>query len=87
MTTDADVFAALLRKDLGTFVWKSFLTVLPGTRYLQNWHASNLFVVGGSAYPQNAGHNPTGTIGALAYWSANAITTKYLKSPGPLVHA
>jgi gluconate 2-dehydrogenase alpha chain len=56
-------------------------------RYLQNWEASNLFVVGGSAYPQNAGHNPTGTVGALAYWSAHAITTQYLKSPGPLVHA
>ncbi len=56
-------------------------------RYLQNWNASNLFVMGGAAFPQNAGHNPTGTIGALAYWSAHAITTQYLKSPGPLVHA
>ena len=56
-------------------------------RYLQNWQASNLFVVGGSAYPQATGHNPTCTIGALAYWSAHAITTQYLKSPGPLVHA
>jgi gluconate 2-dehydrogenase alpha chain len=56
-------------------------------RYLQNWQASNLFVVGGSAYPQATGHNPTCTIGALAYWSANAITSQYLKSPGPLVHA
>jgi hypothetical protein len=26
-------------------------------------------------------------VGALAYWSAEAIVTKYLKSPGPLVHA
>jgi gluconate 2-dehydrogenase alpha chain len=26
-------------------------------------------------------------VGALAYWSAKAITEKYLKSPGPLVHA
>jgi len=24
---------------------------------------------------------------ALAYWSAHAITTQYLKSPGPLVQA
>jgi gluconate 2-dehydrogenase alpha chain len=56
-------------------------------RYLQNWQASNLFVVGGSAYPQATGHNPTCTIGALAYWSANAITGQYLKKPGPLVHA
>lgn len=56
-------------------------------RYLQTWDVSNLFVMGGAAFPQNAGHNPTGTIGALTYWSAQAITTRYLKSPGPLVHA
>jgi gluconate 2-dehydrogenase alpha chain len=28
-----------------------------------------------------------GLAGALAYWSANAIRTAYLKSPGPLVRA
>jgi gluconate 2-dehydrogenase alpha chain len=56
-------------------------------RYLQSWEASNLFVMGGAAFPQNAGHNPTGTIGALTYWSALAITSQYLKSPGPLVSA
>ena len=28
-----------------------------------------------------------GLVGALDYWSANAITTQYLKSPGPLLHA
>jgi gluconate 2-dehydrogenase alpha chain len=31
--------------------------------------------------------NPTGTVGALAYWAAEAITTKYIKSPGALVPA
>ena len=56
-------------------------------RSLQCWEASNLFVMGGAAFPQNAGHNPTGTIGALTYWSAQAITSQYLKSPGPLVPA
>ena len=56
-------------------------------RYLQNWDASNLFVMGGAAFPQNPGYNPTGTFGALAYWSAEAITSQYLKSPGPLVPA
>ena len=30
--------AALLRIDLQSFVWKSFLTILPGTTYLPNWH-------------------------------------------------
>jgi gluconate 2-dehydrogenase alpha chain len=54
-------------------------------RYLQAWSADNLFVVGGSVMPQQAGYNPTGAIGALAYWSADAITTRYLKSPGPLI--
>ena len=56
-------------------------------RYLQAWDADNLFVMGASTFPQNASYNPTGLIGALAYWSARAITTTYLKSPGPLVHA
>jgi gluconate 2-dehydrogenase alpha chain len=56
-------------------------------RYLQSWDVPNLFVIGASAFPQNAGYNPTGTVAALAYWSAAAIRTRYLKSPGPLVHA
>ncbi len=56
-------------------------------RYLQNWDASNLFVMGGAVFPQNAGHNPTCTIGALTYWAAKAITEQYLKAPGPLVRA
>jgi gluconate 2-dehydrogenase alpha chain len=56
-------------------------------RYLQSWDVSNLFVMGGAVFPQNAGHNPTATIGALACWSAKAITEQYLKAPGPLVRA
>ena len=55
-------------------------------RYLQSWDVSNLFVMGASAFPQNAGYNPTGTLAALAFWSAAAIRDQYLKSPGPLVH-
>jgi len=46
---------------------------------------SNLFVVGASAFPQNAGYNPTDTVGALAYWAADAIKNRYVKRPGPLV--
>ena len=53
--------------------------------FLQSWDVSNLFVTGASAFPQNAGYNPTGTVAALAYWSAAAITGRYLKNPGPLV--
>jgi len=56
-------------------------------RYLQSWDVPNLFVMGASAFPQNAGYNPTGTVAALAYWSAAAIRNQYLKNPGPLVHA
>jgi gluconate 2-dehydrogenase alpha chain len=56
-------------------------------RYLQSWDVPNLFVLGASAFPQNAGYNPTLTVGALAYWAAAAIRTKYLKSPGRLVDA
>jgi gluconate 2-dehydrogenase alpha chain len=55
--------------------------------YLQSWDVPNLFVQGATAFPQNAGYNPTDTVAALAYWSAAAIRSKYLKNPGPLVHA
>jgi len=56
-------------------------------RYLQSWDVPNLFVLGASAFPQNAGYNPTLTVGALAFWTADAIRNKYLKSPGSLVNA
>jgi len=56
-------------------------------RYLQSWDVSNVFVMGAAVFPQNAGYNPTGTVGALAYWTAEAIINRYLRDPGPLVHA
>lgn len=56
-------------------------------RYMQSWDVPNLFVTGASAFPQNIGYNPTGLVGALAYFAADAIRTQYLKNPGPLVHA
>jgi gluconate 2-dehydrogenase alpha chain len=56
-------------------------------RYLQSWDVPNVFVMGACAFPQNAGYNPTGTVGALTYWAAEAIRTQYLKNPGPLVQA
>ena len=56
-------------------------------RYLQAWEADNLFVMGASVFPQNASYNPTGLVGALAYYAAEAITTRYIKNPGPLVNA
>ena len=54
-------------------------------RYLQSWDVPNVFVMGASAFPQNASYNPTGTVGALTYWAADAIKNKYLRAPGPLV--
>ena len=61
----------------------------PGTsavnRYLQSWDVPNVFVVGASVFPHNSAYNPTGPVGALAYWAADAIREKYLKRPGLLV--
>jgi gluconate 2-dehydrogenase alpha chain len=54
-------------------------------KYLQCWDAHNLFVVGSSAYPQNGSNNPTGTVGALACWTADAIREQYRKRPAMLV--
>ncbi|MGD1065723.1 MAG: GMC family oxidoreductase [Vulcanimicrobiaceae bacterium] len=53
--------------------------------YGQTWDVSNVFVTGSSSFPQNAGYNPTGTVGALAYHTVDAVINKYVKSPGPLV--
>jgi gluconate 2-dehydrogenase alpha chain len=55
--------------------------------FLQTWDVSNVFVIGASNFPQNASYNPTDTVGALAYRAADAIVQRYLKAPGPLVHA
>ncbi|MBV8030828.1 MAG: GMC family oxidoreductase [Betaproteobacteria bacterium] len=53
-------------------------------RFCQSWDVPNVFVIGASNFPQNASYNPTDTVGALAYWAADAIVKQYLKSPGPL---
>jgi len=55
-------------------------------KYLQSWDVSNVFVMGASAFPHNSGYNPTGPVGALAYWAADGIK-RYVKNPGPLVSA
>jgi gluconate 2-dehydrogenase alpha chain len=55
--------------------------------YLQSWDVHNVFVMGSSVFPQNAGYNPTATVGALAYWAVDKIRNLYLKNPGPLVQA
>jgi gluconate 2-dehydrogenase alpha chain len=52
--------------------------------WLQHWDVPNLFVLGASSFPQNASGNPTLTILAQTYRTADAIVERYLKRPGPI---
>lgn len=52
-------------------------------RYLQHWQVSNLWVVGGSAFPQTDSQ-PGLTTAAISYWAADAFVTRYVKQPGAL---
>ena len=55
-------------------------------KYGQTWDHSNLFLVGSSTFPtMGTGFNPTLTIQALAYMTADAIVNRYRKNPGPLI--
>ncbi|RLV56272.1 GMC family oxidoreductase [Aeromicrobium phragmitis] len=53
--------------------------------YGQVWDTPNVFVTGAALFPQNAGYNPTGTVGALAYRTAEAIRDRYFDAPGELL--
>jgi gluconate 2-dehydrogenase alpha chain len=53
--------------------------------YGQVWDTPNVFVTGAALYPQNPGMNPSGTVGALAYRTAEAIRDRYFRSPGELL--
>jgi gluconate 2-dehydrogenase alpha chain len=52
--------------------------------WFQHWGLPNLWIAGGSGFPQNASGNPTLTLVALAYRSADALVSRYLKRPGAL---
>ena len=52
--------------------------------YLQHWDLPNLFVLGGSAFPQNFAVHPTLTILAQTYRTADALVDRYLKHPSAL---
>jgi gluconate 2-dehydrogenase alpha chain len=55
-------------------------------KYGQTWDHHNLFLVGSSTFPtMGTGFNPTLTIQALAYMTADAIVNRYRKSPGALL--
>jgi gluconate 2-dehydrogenase alpha chain len=52
--------------------------------YGQHWQASNVFVLGGSTFPQNSSAHLTLTLLALTLHTADAVVDRYLKKPGPL---
>ena len=54
-------------------------------RFGQSWDVPNVFVLGSSVFPQNSAYNPTQTLGALSYFTAEAVKRDYLRSPGPMV--
>lgn len=56
-------------------------------KYGQVWGVDNLFITGASLFPHNSSYNPTGPVGALAYFTAEAIKSRYMKRPGRLVDA
>lgn len=68
----------------GTIIGDSAATGVVN-RYLQTFDTHNVFVMGAGTFIQNTQYNPTGFVGALAYWSAAAIRSDYLRNPRPLV--
>ena len=52
--------------------------------WLQHWRMPNLWITGGSAFPQNESANPTLTILAVTYRAAEAFIDRYVKKPGAL---
>ena len=50
-------------------------------RYCQTWDKHNVFVMGAGNFVHNTQYNPTGMVGGLAYWTAHAIRTQYLRDP------
>jgi gluconate 2-dehydrogenase alpha chain len=54
-------------------------------QYLQHWQVPNLWVMGGSAFPQNGSGNPTLTILATALRAADALIDRYVRRPDQLV--
>lgn len=52
--------------------------------FLQHWQVPNLFVLGGSTFPQNPSVNPTLTILAQTMRTADAVVERYLNKLGAL---
>ena len=54
-------------------------------KYQQSWDFNNLFILGANVFPHNSAYQPTGLVGALAYWTADHIKNRYVKNPGLLL--
>jgi gluconate 2-dehydrogenase alpha chain len=67
----------------GTIMGKSPETSVVNS-YLQHWQLSNLFILGGSTFPQSSSARPTLAMLALTCRAADALVDRYLKAPGPL---
>jgi gluconate 2-dehydrogenase alpha chain len=67
----------------GTIMGKSSETSVVNS-YLQHWQLSNLFILGGSTFPQSSSARPTLAMLALTCRTADAIVDRYMKAPGPL---
>ena len=52
--------------------------------WLQHWDMQNLWITGGSSFPQNGSGNPTLTMLAATYRAADAFVDRYIKKPGVL---
>ena len=52
--------------------------------YGQHWQAPNLFVMGASQFANNGSANPTPSVIAFTYRTADAVIDRYLKHPGRL---
>jgi len=49
--------------------------------YLQHWQIPNLIVLGASTFPNSGSANPTPTILAFTYRTADALVDRYFKNP------
>ncbi len=52
--------------------------------HFKHWQMPNLFLPGGSTFPNQGAANPTPTILASTYGTADALVDQYLKKPGAL---
>jgi gluconate 2-dehydrogenase alpha chain len=52
--------------------------------WLQHWGMQNLWITGGSAFPQNGSGNPTLTMLATTYRAADTFVNRYVKNPRAL---